>query len=43
MRQYYRLHYTLCVVTFPWGLIALAFKLKRCRDCGRPYPARGVA
>jgi len=38
MRQYYWLHYTLCVVLFPWGLIGLAFKLKKCRECGRAYP-----
>ena len=39
MRDYSWIHYVLCLL-LPWGLIALAFKLRKCRQCGRPYPSR---
>ena len=36
-KQYFWFHYTLCVLLFPWGLLSLNFKLKKCRNCGRSY------
>jgi hypothetical protein len=42
MDEYTAMHYTLCVVIFPWGLLSLLFKLKKCRECGRPYPGHAV-
>jgi hypothetical protein len=37
--RYFWVHYVLSIVTFPYGLISLFFKLKKCRACGTPYPA----
>ena len=34
---YYWVHYVLCIFTFPYGLVSLFFKLKKCRNCGRGY------
>jgi hypothetical protein len=36
-KKYYWLHYFLSIVLFPFGLISLAFPLKKCRKCGLPY------
>jgi hypothetical protein len=38
-KKYYWVHYVLSILTFPYGLISLFFKLKKCRACGMSYPA----
>ncbi len=37
MREYFWIQYLICALIPVWGFLAMLVKLKKCRNCGRPY------